>query len=92
LERAGIPFRTLVPSNGKTTIYIIDLDRDLREKILAAARMLRARVSYQPGKAALFGDDERQRAKNVFEQDIKNYETKNPSLPPTCDVLKTKRK
>ena len=29
LERAGIPFRTLVPSRGTTEIYIIDLDRDL---------------------------------------------------------------
>src|ERR1051325_114884 len=42
LERAGIPFRTLVPAKGTTTIYIIDLDRRLRAKILAAARTLRA--------------------------------------------------
>src|SRR5215217_7538126 len=45
LERSGIPFRTLVPSNGTTAIYIIDLDRDLRAKIMTAARTLRARVS-----------------------------------------------
>src|SRR5678815_4288358 len=32
LERAGIPFRTLVPSRSTTEVYIIDLDRDLREK------------------------------------------------------------
>src|ERR1044071_9884117 len=49
LERAGSPFRTLVPSNGTTEIYIIDLDRDLRTKIMAAARTLRARVSQQSG-------------------------------------------
>ena len=88
LERAGIPFRTLVPSGNTTAIYIVDLDRDLRAKILAAARKLRARVSSQPGNAALFGDDERQQAKAKFEQEIKNYETKNPNLPPTCDVQK----
>jgi hypothetical protein len=88
LERAGIPFRTLVPSSNTTAIYIIDLERDLRAKILAAARSLRARVSSQPGNAALFGDDERQQAKAKFEQEIKNYETKNPNLPPTCDVQK----
>jgi hypothetical protein len=41
-----------------------------------------------PGKAKLFGDDFRDRAKAVFEQDIKNYETKNPNLPPTCDAQK----
>jgi hypothetical protein len=92
LERAGIPFRTLVPSGNTTAIYIIDLDRDLRAKILTAARKLRARITSQPGNAALFGDDERPKAKDKFEQEIKTYETKNPNLPPTCDVQKTKVK
>lgn len=88
LERAGIPFRTLVPLKRRTNIYIIDRERELRAKILQAARTLRARVSHEPGKAQLFGDDERQRARTVFEQDIKNYETQNPNLPATCDVRK----
>ena len=88
LERAGIPFRTLVPSGDSTAIYIIDLDRDLRAKILAAARKLHARVTSQPGNAALFGDDARPQAKAKFEQEIKTYETKNPDLPPTCDAQK----
>ena len=88
LENAGIPFRTLVPKTGTTSIYIIDLDRNLREKIMAAARTLHARVSQQSGNAQLFGDDERQQAKVKFEQEIKSYETKNPNLPPTCDVQK----
>jgi hypothetical protein len=86
LERAGIPFRTLVPLKATTNIYIIDLDRDLRTKILNAARTLRARVSSEPGNAKLFGADDRQRAKAVFEQEMKDYETKNPNLPPTCDI------
>lgn len=88
LERSGIPFRTLVPSGNTTAIYIIDLDRDLRAKILAAARKLRARVTSQPGSAQLFGDDTRPQAKAKFEQEIKTYETKNPNLPPTCDAQK----
>jgi len=92
LERAGIPFRTLVPSRETTIIYIIDLDRDLRTKIMNAARRLRARVSQEPGNAQLFGDDEREKAKLKFEQEIKSYETKNPNLPPTCDVQKVKRR
>ena len=91
LERAGIPFRTLVPSRETTTVYIIDLDRDLREKILNAARKLRARVSQEAGTAQLFGDDEREKAKVKFEQEIKDYETRNPNLPPTCDVKKKPR-
>lgn len=92
LERAGIPFRTLVPSTGTTAIYIIDLDRNLRAKIMTAARTLRARVSQQSGNAQLFGDDERQQAKVKFEQEIRSYETKNPNLPPTCDVQKARAK
>ena len=88
LERAGIPFRTLVPSRETTAIYVIDLDRDLRVKIMTAARTLRARVSQQSGNAQLFGADERPQAKVKFEQEIKSYETKNPNLPPTCDVQK----
>ena len=92
LERAGIPFRTLVPSRGTTAIYIIDLDRDLREKILTAARKLRAQINKETGNAQLFGDDVREKAKEKFAQEIKNYETKNPNLPPTCDVQKRKAK
>ena len=92
LERAGIPFRTLVPSRATTAIYIIDLDRDLRAKIMSAARRLRARVSHETGNAQLFGDDERDKAKAKFEQEIKDYETKNPNLPPTCDARTVKRR
>jgi len=92
LERAGIPFRTLVPGGRTMAIYIIDLDRDLRQKILAAARRLHARVSYETGNALLFGDDERQKAKVVFEEEIKSYEVKNPNLPPPCNVKKPIRR
>ena len=92
LERAGIPFSTMVPSDGTTAIYIIDLDRDLRQKILAAARTLRARVNAETGNAQLFGDDDRAKAKARFDQEIKNYETANPNLPPTCDAPKVKRR
>ena len=90
LERAGIPFRTLVPDNG--AIYIIDLDRELRAKIMAAARTLHARVSQQSGNAQLFGHDERDQAKVKFQEEINSYEAKNPNLPPTCDVQRTKAK
>ena len=92
LERAGIPFRTLVPAKGATAIYIIDLDRNLRAKILTAARTLRARVSRQSGNAQLFGHDERPQAKVKFQKEINSYEARNPNLPPTCDVQKEKAK
>lgn len=90
LERAGVPFRTIVPANGTTAIYIIDLDRDLRAKIMTAVRTLHARVSQQSGNAQLFGHDERQQAKAKFDQEISSYEAKNPNLPPACDVQKAR--
>ena len=88
LEQAGIPFRTLVPGGKTTAVYIIDLNRELRDKIFAAARKLGARLSYQTGDADLFGDDLREKARAKFEQEIKDYEVKNPNLPPTCDAKK----
>ena len=86
LERGGIPFRTLVPSRAGTAVYIIDLDGNLKTKIANVARKLRARVSHQDGDSALIGDDTREQAQVVFEEEIKKYETKYPNLPPTCDV------
>lgn len=91
LERAGIPFRTLVPAGRTMEIYVIDLDRDLRQKILAAARRLHARISYKTGNALLFGNNEREKARAVFDQEIKSYEAKNPNLPPACDVKPIRR-
>ena len=92
LEHAGIPFRTLVPAGDTTAVYVIDLDRDLRAKIMTAARTLRARVSRQAGNAQLFGHDERPQAKAKFEAEINSYEAKHPNLPPACDVQKARPK
>ena len=92
LERANVPFQTLLPLRDTTLIYIIDLEGSLRSQVMAAARLLRARVTTQAGDAALIGADERPQAKAKFEEEIKTYETKNPNLPPTCDVQKTKPK
>ena len=86
LNRAGVPFGTFVRSREAPTIYIIDLHRELRTKIIAAARRLRAQMSVQSGNADLFGDDKREQARVKFEEEIKNYETKNPNLPPACDA------
>lgn len=86
LERAGIEFRTLVPLKSGTWIYIVDLKRELRTRVMNAARRLRARVSFEAGNASFVGDDQPEEAKVVFEEEIRKYEEKNPNLPPTCDV------
>lgn len=86
LERAGIEFRTLVPVKSGTWIYIVDLKRELREKVMNAARRLRARVNTEAGNASFVGDDQADEAKVVFDEEIRKYEEQNPNLPPTCDV------
>lgn len=86
LDRAGIAFRTLVPLKSGTSIYIVDLKRELRVKVMAAAKRLGARVRFESGTAAFVGDDQAEQAQTVFSQEIQNYETKNPNLPPACDV------
>jgi hypothetical protein len=53
---------------------------------------LRAQVNKETGTAKLFGDDIREKAKDKFDQEIKTYETKNPNLPPACDMQKRKPK
>ena len=88
LERANIPFQTLVPLKDSTVIYIVDIEGDMHTQVKTAARILRAQVTSQAGDVGLVGNDERQQAKVEFEKEINNYETKNPNLPPTCDVQK----
>ena len=89
LQREGIEFRTLVPVKSGTWIYVVDLKRELRPKIMAAAKRLGASVNSQTGNAAFVGDDDQaDEAKTVFDEEIRTYESKNPNLPPTCDTKK----
>ena len=85
LERAGIAFRTLVPGRSGTSVYVIDTENSLGAKVRSAARKLKARINAQSGNASFVGDDaDRQKGQTVFEQEIKNYESKHPALPPPC--------
>jgi hypothetical protein len=86
LQQTGIEFRTLVPVKSGTWIYVVDVKRELRPKVMAAAKRLGARVKTESGKAEFVGDDQPDDAKTVFDEEIRTYESKNPDLPPTCDV------
>jgi hypothetical protein len=93
LDRAGIEFRTIVPLKSGAWIYVVDLKRELRAKVMDAAKRLRASVSSESGNAAFVGDDDqRDEAKVVFNEEIRKYETNNPNLPPTCDVKRNTNK
>ena len=85
LERAGIAFRTLVPTKSGTRVYVIDTENNLATKVKAAARQLKARMNSRAGNASFVGDDhDRQKGQTVFEQEIKDFESKHPALPPPC--------
>lgn len=92
LQRAGIEFRTLVPMKSGAWIYIVDLKRELRTKVMNAAKRLGARVTSETGTAAFVGDDQADEAKVVFDEEVRKYEANNPNLPPTCDVQRKTNK
>lgn len=92
LQRAGIEFRTLVPMKSGAWIYIVDLKRELRTKVMNAAKRLGARVTSETGTAAFVGDDQPDEAKVVFDEEVRKYEANNPNLPPTCDVQRKTNK
>lgn len=84
LDRVGIEFRTLVPLRRRTLVYVVDLKRELAEKVRLAARRLRAGISSQRGNAEFVGDDSAAQATAVFEKEIGKYERYHPNLPPIC--------
>src|SRR5688572_24114917 len=71
LQREGVEFRTIVPLKSGTWIYVVDLKRELRPKVMAAARRLGANVNSESGKAEFVGDDQADEAKIVFDQEIR---------------------
>lgn len=87
LDQAGIEFRTLVPTRRSVLVYIVDLKRELRAKIVAAARRIKARVTSRRGSAEFIGDDSsREKAKEIFENEIRNYESQNSALITKCRI------
>lgn len=85
LDGAGIAFRTLVPTKETTLVYIVDTEGSLGEKVKNAVRRMRGRFRAQRGHASFVGDDAvREKGQAVFAQEIKDYETKHPNLPPPC--------
>jgi len=85
LDQAGIEFRTLVPTRRGALVYVVDLRRELRAKIVAAARKIKARVMSRRGSAEFIGDDSsRETARTIFDDEIRNYESQNSALISKC--------
>jgi hypothetical protein len=87
LDSAGVSFRTLVPKKREILVYIVDTESNLAKKVRTAATGLRARVDSQTGKASFIGDDSlREKGQTIFANEINEYESKHPRLPPPCKV------
>ena len=85
LDRAGIEFRTLVPTKATVLIYVVDLKRAFGAKIMAVARQLKARVTSRRGFAEFIGDDSsREKAQTLFDNEITDYESKHSALVTKC--------
>jgi hypothetical protein len=84
LDRNGISDRTLVPDARGTLIYVVDLKGELRERIAVAARELRARYRVLEGTGDFIGDDDREKAQQVFSEIIAQYEREHQQVKKEC--------
>ena len=85
LDAVGIANRTLASQGKRMLIYVVDLKNETRDKVLMASRRLRARLVAIGGKGELIGDEnDRDKARAIFEQEIKRYEATHPSLRSNC--------
>jgi hypothetical protein len=86
LDRNGVPFRTLVPVNGRRMfIYVVDLTNELPNEVMRAARNLGASLTTIKGTGEFLGDDaDRDKARQVFAGVIEQFENENPEVARRC--------
>lgn len=85
LDAIGIDSSTLVPLKHRTAIYVVDEKREMLSKLLALKKRLAAKLQVQEGTAEFIGDEvDRQKAADVFQNEITNYESKHGAPAPTC--------
>ena len=85
LDQSGVVFRTLVPTKATVFVYVVDLKQELRAKVMAAARKLRARVTSRRGTSEFIGDDSsREKAQTLFDSEIRDFESKHSALVTKC--------
>jgi hypothetical protein len=87
LDRAGVEFRTLVPTKASILIYVVDVKRELQTKISIVAKKLKARVTARRGSAEFIGDDSsREKGQVIFDEQIKSFESTNAPLIRKCRI------
>lgn len=91
LDSNGVPFRTLVPGKGRRVfIYVVDLDNELPNEVVRAARSLGAVMTTVKGTGEFLGDDaDRDKAQQVFAEIIKKFADENPKAARRCSRSET---
>lgn len=85
LDADGVENRTLVPRRRGVVIYIVDLKNELQEKVLTSAQRLRGRLSSLRGDGEFLGDEnDRDKARVVFDREIMKYEASHPRVRRSC--------
>ena len=84
MDQERVEFRTFVPFHHRVVVYVVDLEDELGPKVTAAVTRLRARMKKLRGNAEFIGGDSRERAQEVFTNEINNYEAAHPRLRRTC--------
>lgn len=74
LDKLGIQFRTLVPGDTGTKIYVFDSGTELGEKVVQAASQLGSDLEYTRGSGEFIGGDTREDGRRAYEKIIGNYE------------------
>jgi hypothetical protein len=82
LDDAGVAYRTLAPLRHSLLVYVVDMDNKLKVQVGKAAGQLHARTLAFTGAAATIGNDtDRDKAQEVFQQEIKSYESTHGLRP-----------
>ena len=86
LDRSGVAFRTLVPlAHRRMLIYVVDLNNELSNQVVSAARRLGGLLSTIKGTGELIGDDtDRAKAQQVFTEEIRKFEDANAEVARRC--------
>lgn len=75
LDKAGIPFRTLVPSKKGTKIVVYDQGRALRDQVAQFAGSHNATIRESIGQGRFIGGDTRTAARSKYRKIITAYES-----------------
>lgn len=90
LDKTDLINRTLVPRRQTTLIYIVILNNDMARRVLLATRRLHAQIKSLRGTAKFIGDDsDREKARHVFQKEIKDYEVAHRPQRSPCSTKRS---